>query len=198
MGIEINQSFDVDAPIDEVWAFVTDPRRVASCMPGASLDEIIDERNFRGSIRVKVGAITAAYKGKVEMTGVDESSHAVEIHAAGTETGGETAKASMKSSLARLDGGGTRVVAEASVELTGKIMQMGRGMIQGVSDQLFEQFAGSARAQLEGGAGAEAAVTVDGGKPLRVVPLLFAALWSAITGLLRRVFGRGAAKEHSG
>lgn len=198
MGIEIKQSFDVDAPIDEVWAFVTDPRRVASCMPGASLDEIIDERNFHGSIRVRVGAITAAYKGKVEMTEVDESSHAVEIRAAGTETGGGTATASMKSSLAKLDGGGTRVVAEASVELTGKIMQMGRGMIQGVSDQLFEQFAGSARAQLEGGAAAEAAVTAGGGEALRVVPLLFAALWSAIAGLFRRLFGLGTAKERRG
>ena len=197
MAIDIKQSFDVDAPIDEVWAFVTDPQRVVSCMPGASLDEAIDERHFRGSIRVKVGAITATYKGKVEMTEVDERGHAVEIRAAGTETGGGTATGAVKSSLVAIDGGGTRVVADASVELTGKIMQMGRGMIQGVSDLLFQQFVTTVRAQLEGPAGKEAAVAAGGDEPLRVVPLLFAALWSAIAGFFRRLFGCGTAKERA-
>lgn len=162
-------------------------------MPGASLDEVVNERNFRGSIRVKVGAVMASYKGKVEMTEVDEAARSVEIQAAGTETGGGTASATMKSSLAATDGGGTRVVADASVELTGKIMQMGRGMIQGVSDQLFKQFVVAARAQLEGAPAPVAASRTDA--PLRIVPVLLAALWSAVAGLFRRLFGGGPAKE---
>ena len=194
MAVEIKQSFEVDAPIEKVWAFMTDPHRVASCMPGASLDEVVDERHFRGSIRVKVGAVMASYKGKVEMTEADEAVHSVEIQASGTETGGGTASGTMRSSLVAVDGG-TRVQADATVELTGKIMQMGRGMIQGVSDQLFKQFVAAARSELETAPSAGAVPAARSAEPLRIVPVLLAALWAAITGLFRRLFGGGPAKE---
>jgi hypothetical protein len=148
------------------------------------------------------------------------------MKAEGKETGGGTARGTMTSRLTALPGGGTQVVAEASVDLTGRIMQMGRGMIQGVSHQLFLQFVNRARAALEvvpaaaelaangadavrvaGTTGEEGAGS--GGAPasrerkvvaahgphddaIRVVPLLLAALRTAIVRFLRRLFGRGA------
>ena len=157
MAIEIREKFEVNAPIDVVWRFVLDPHNVAACMPGAALEQVIDERTFVGTIKVKVGAVMAGYKGKVELTEVDEAAHVVRMKAEGNESGGGTAKGLMLSRLTALADGGTEVVAEASVDLTGKLMQVGRGMIQGVSKQLFQQFVTRARAQIEAIAANEAA-----------------------------------------
>jgi carbon monoxide dehydrogenase subunit G len=157
VAIDIRETFQVRAPLDAVWRFLMDPERVAACMPGAELEEIVDERTFHGNVKVKVGAITTRYKGRVRLTAVDEAAGAIEMLAEGRETGGGTAKGAMASRLRALPDGGTEVVAEASVDLTGRIMQVGRGMIQGVSHQLFLQFVASAKRHLEAPAEARAA-----------------------------------------
>jgi len=195
VAIEIRETFQVQAPIDRVWKFVLDPHNVAACMPGASLEQVVDEKTFVGNIKVKVGAVMAAYKGRVELTEVDAASYTVKMKAEGTESGGGTASGSMVSRLVTLPDGRTEVVAEASVDLTGRIMQVGRGMIQGVSKQLFQQFVKSARAQLE----AEAAAAAAGAPPppppvkqesINAVALLFRTIWAAIVSFFRRLFGR--------
>ena len=194
MAIEIKEKFEVTAPIDRVWRFVLDPHNVAACMPGASLEEVVDDRTFVGNIKVKVGAVMASYKGRVELVEVDEATYTVKMKAEGTESGGGTARGSMLSKLVTLPDGRTEVVAEASVDLTGRIMQVGRGMIQGVSKQLFQQFVKSARAQLE----AEAAAVAAGAPPppppvqreeaINALSLVFRTLWEAIVGFFRRLF----------
>ena len=193
MAIEIREKFEVAAPIEKVWRFVMDPSKVAACMPGASLDEVVDERTFLGSIKVKVGAVMAAYKGRVELVEVDEKNRTVEMKAEGRETGGGTARGKMTSRLTSLANGGTEVVAEASVDLTGRIVQVGRGMIEGVSHQIFLQFVARARQSLEAepaaGSSVETPVPVKQEEALRVMPLVFAALWASILGLFRRLFG---------
>jgi carbon monoxide dehydrogenase subunit G len=196
MAIEIEEKLQVAAPIDEVWQFVTDPQRVVTCMPGAGLDEMVDDRTFLGTVKVKVGAITASYKGRVEFTEVDAQGHRIQMRAEGRETGGGTAKGTIAIRLVELAEGPTELVTEASIDLTGRIMQVGRGMIQGVSRQLFKQFASSTKALLEapaaatGEVGAPAAdVTVARQTPIRIVPLLLKALWEAIVRFFRRLFG---------
>jgi len=203
MAIEIEEKFTVNAPLERVWDFVMDPHRVAACMPGAKLDEVVGEGNFVGSIRIKVGAITAAYKGKVEFTAVDAAAYSVELSAQGTETGGGTAKATMKSVLRALPDGHTELVATASVDLTGRIMQVGRGMIQGVSHQLFKQFVAKAKQDLEAEDAAATQETVAAGAAassadddaVRVLPLMLQTLWAAVVGFFRRVFGRPATEK---
>lgn len=200
MAIEIRETFRVAAPIDRVWRFLIDPAQVASCMPGASLDEVVDERTFLGSVRVRLGAISASYKGRVRFDEVDEVAHRVRALADGRETGGGTARGTLTSRLSGLPDGGTEVVAEASVDLTGKVVQVGRGMIQAVSAQLFKEFVAKVRVKLEASAG-EAAVTSPGAvatspardESIRVVPLVFAALWAGIVRWLRRLIGHPAA-----
>ncbi|MFP6627126.1 MAG: SRPBCC family protein [Deltaproteobacteria bacterium] len=198
MAIDIKETFEVDAPIEDVWSFIMDPRRVAPCMPGAQLDEVVDERTFLGSIKIKVGAITASYKGRVEMTSIDEATHSVEMAAEGRETSGGTARGTMISRLRSLDGGATEMVIEANVDLTGRIMQVGRGMIQGVSHQLFLQFVAAAKKHLEAAAAASAVeagatgseVAPSSGQAIRVVPLILNVIWAAIVGFFRRLSGR--------
>jgi carbon monoxide dehydrogenase subunit G len=194
MAIEVRETFQVEAPIDAVWRFVMDPHKVATCIPGAELEEVVDDRTFLGSVRVKVGAITARYKGRVQLTEVDEKAHIAQMVAEGRETGGGTAKGTMSSRLRSLPDGQTEIVTEASVDLTGRVMQMGRGMIQGVSRQLFQQFVARAKERLEAphAEGAEDRAAREE-EPLRIVPLILRALWSAIIGFFRRLFRRPAA-----
>ena len=190
MAIEIRETFQVQAPIDAVWRFVMDPEQIAACMPGAVLEEVVDERTFLGSIKVQLGAVTISYKGRIQLTDVDEQEYTVRMEAEGREMGGGTAKASMSSSLRALPDGQTEVTTEANIDLTGRIMQVGRGMIQGVSQQLFQQFVARAKARMEAptGAAEEAAATET--EPIRVVPLIFRVMWSSITNFFRSLFRR--------
>ncbi len=213
MAIEIKEQFEVAAPIDAVWRFVMDPHKIAPCLPGAKLEEVVDERNFLGSVKIKIGAITTSYKGKVELTEVDESSRVMKMLAEGRETSGGMAKGLVTSRLRSLANGQTEVIAEASVDLTGRVMQVGSRMIEGVSHQLFQQFAKKLKKQLEAEEGAAAglapglpgdaaALAAAGPVPDRppqreeedeavaILPLILRSLWEAIAGFFRRLVRR--------
>ena len=212
MAIDIRETFQVRAPIDLVWRFLLDPHQVAPCMPGAELDEIIDERTFLGNVKIKVGAITTKYKGTVHLTTVDEIARRIEMSAEGRETGGGTAKGSMIAEMRTLPEGLTEVAATASVDLTGKIMQVGRGMIQGVSHQLFLQFVATVQAHLEPLAATPVAAAIEPGvatttpdvaasaapvpipraepQAIRIVPLVWNVMWAAIVRFFHRLIGR--------
>ena len=195
MAIDIKETFRVRAPIGTVWQFMLDPQKVAACMPGAVLEQVVDERTFLGAIKVKIGAITTSYKGRLQLTDVDEAAHSIKMKGEGRETSGGTAKASLASQMKALPDGRTEVVAEASVDLTGRIMQVGRGMIQGVSHQLFLQFVSAAQAQLEqasGRASAAGEATAASAAPpqqqaIRILPLLLAVFRSAILRFFQRL-----------
>ena len=192
MAIEIEETLQIEAPVERVWEFVMDPERVVNCMPGAALEEVVDERNFVGKVKVKVGAISASYKGKVEFTEVDPTARAVQMTAEGREAGGGTAKGTIDMALATLESGPTELSITAKIDLTGRIMQVGRGMIQGVSHQLFKQFAASVKGILETegeeSRAVEAAVAEQ--QELAVLPLIFRTIWAAVVDFVKRLFGR--------
>ncbi len=208
MPIDIRETFQVNAPIEAVWRFVMDPHRVVTCMPGAALDEVVDAQTFVGTVKIKVGAITTSYKGRVQFSELDEKEHTVRMLAEGRETGGGMAKGTMSSRLRAVAPGQTEVVAEASVDLTGRIMQVGRGMIQGVAHQLFLQFVARIKESLEvqqaPAAGADAAASSPMSSPMkastenvpiRILPLVLGVIWSSILRLFRRLIGRSAQPE---
>jgi carbon monoxide dehydrogenase subunit G len=206
MAIEISEKLQANAPIEVVWEFVMDPARVVSCMPGAELLEELSDTTFVGQVKVKLGAITAKYKGEVMYASVDEETYSVQLTGQGREAGGGTAKGSVEIRLQALEDGRTEMITEAKVDLTGKVMQMGGRMIKGVSAQLFKQFAKSAQQQLEaaaaqsGGGASETADTMaddmlpqaapQEGEALAVVPLLLKTLWAGILNFFRKLFGR--------
>ncbi len=187
MAISLQETFRVAAPIEAVWAYVMDAERVAGCMPGAALDEIVDEQTFLGTIRVKVGAITTSYRGKIQFAEVDEAGRSVRMLADGRETGGGTAKGTMASQLRAISQSETEVIVEASVDVTGRIAQVSRGMIQGVSQQLFQQFVACAKASLETPEHAAAAIE-QANKPVSVLPLVLHTVWASVVGFFRRLF----------
>ena len=196
MALEIRETFRVAAPVDRVWRFLMDPAAVASCMPGASLDEVVDERTFLGTVRVRIGAISASYKGRIRFDEVDDAGRTIRAVAEGRETGGGTAKGTLTSRLSALPDGSTEVIAEASVDLTGRVVQVGRGMIQGVSAQLFKEFVAKVSAKLETPATELAAAVAPApaeGESIRLLPLLLSVLRDAIVRFFRRLLGRPVA-----
>ena len=100
MAIELSEGFQVNAPLGRVWQFMLDPESVAACMPGAALTESIDERNFVGSVKVKIGAITAKYAGNIAYTTTDESSGTVVMLVEAKEKGGGSVSGTITTRLA--------------------------------------------------------------------------------------------------
>lgn len=210
MAIEIQEKFEIEAPADQVWQFVSTPELVVGCLPGASLAEVVDERNFLGRVKIKLGAVTAAYKGKIQFEEVDVERYVLIMVGEGKDPSGGTAKARITVQLSVLESGATEMSTDATIDITGKVMQVGAGMIKGVSHQLFQQFAKTAKQRLEqvtaassegapgdassdAGATVPAAVARDDGEALSILPLLLKTLGAAIRNFFARLFG-GAKK----
>ena len=165
MAIRIEETFRVNAPVESVWRFLLDPHQVVQCLPGAELLEAQDERTFAGRVRVKVGPITASYKGRAELTEVDEKDHRVRMTGEGQDTkGGGSARMTMTSRITAGGDGAAEVSVESEVQLVGKLAQFGRGMVEEVSKQLFRQFTECARQRLEAepAVGSESEAAADG------------------------------------
>ena len=150
MGIPVEKQFVIDAARGEVWAFLTDPARVAGCLPGAAITEQVDERTHAGTIAVKVGPVSARYKGTVRFERLDEAEGVAEIVAAGQDVRGKGgADMRMTSRVVARGPAETEVTVASTVNITGILAQFGRGMIQDVSDEMFRRFTDAMRAALE-------------------------------------------------
>jgi carbon monoxide dehydrogenase subunit G len=151
--MKLEQSFDVDAPLETVWAALIDVEHVAPCLPGAELTEVGEDGTFHGTFSVKIGPATAAYRGTLKMEEVDEAAHEVKMRASGTDKRGQGgAKALMHSKLSEGPRGGTHVQVETDMQITGRLASFSRGgMIQDVSNRLLGEFASCLQASLRAG-----------------------------------------------
>jgi carbon monoxide dehydrogenase subunit G len=137
--MELTHEFRVAVPPAQAWAVLTDVERIAPCMPGAQLQEIEGEE-FRGLVKVKVGPITAQYKGKATFLERDESAGRLVLRAEGRDTRGQgNANATITATLVG-DGDGTKVTVGTDLTVTGKVAQFGRGVMADVSAKLLQQF----------------------------------------------------------
>ena len=150
MAMEISKSFVVKAPAGEVWTFLTDPVRVARCLPGAAITGQVDDRTHAGTITVKVGPVAASYKGTMRFERLDPAARTAEIVAGGQDVRGKGgADLRMISTVVERAAGETEVTITSQVNVMGILAQFGRGMIQDVSDRMFGTFVAAARAELE-------------------------------------------------
>ena len=167
MALEIAKTFVVNAAPEAVWSFLTDLPRVARCLPGAAIGEKVDDKTSTGTMTIKVGPVSSTYKGKVVFERLDPGARTAEILASGQDVRGKGgADLRLTSSLKPLPGGQTEVTAISLVNVTGILAQMGRGMIQDVSDEMFQIFSERMRAELESNGAAsavQAAAAVAGG-----------------------------------
>ena len=138
--MQIENKFDVAASPDRVYSFLLDVNRVVTCMPGAELSEVVDPTTFKGKVRIKVGPITAQYKGTASFAEQDVNAHRVVLKAEGRDTRGQgNASATVTATLVP-DGDGTKVTVVTDLTITGKVAQFGRGVLADVSGKLLGQF----------------------------------------------------------
>ena len=156
MALEISKTFTIDAPKQAAWDFLTDPYRVARCLPGAAITGKQDDQSYTGTITVKVGPVSASYKGKVRFEKLDPAAGTAEIVASGQDVKGKGgADMRMQSRLREISPGKTEVSATSQVNITGILAQMGARMIQDVSDQMLQRFTQAMQAELGSASRAE-------------------------------------------
>ena len=137
--MELTNDFRVDVAPEQAWTVLTDVERIAPCMPGAQLQEVEGDE-YRGIVKVKVGPITAQYKGAATFIERDEVNHKAVLRAEGRDTRGQgNANATITATLTP-DGQGTRVSVVTDLTVTGKVAQFGRGVMADVSAKLLTQF----------------------------------------------------------
>jgi len=140
MAMELENSFTVPVPPDQAWDVLLDVKRIAPCMPGATVDEA-DGDVVNGRIKVKVGPVSLTYRGTAKFTERDPEAHMVVVEASGKETrGAGTASATVRASLAPAETG-TLVSMHTTMNVTGRPAQFGRGVMVEVGGKLVEQFA---------------------------------------------------------
>jgi carbon monoxide dehydrogenase subunit G len=137
--MKLENEFRVDVPVEEAWGVLLDVERIAPCMPGAQLQEVEGDE-YRGIVKIKVGPITAQYKGAARITEVDDANHRAVLRAEGRDTRGQGNASATVTTTLQPDGGGTRVNIDSDVTITGKVSQFGRGVIADVSAKLLDQF----------------------------------------------------------
>ncbi|HVP68699.1 MAG TPA: SRPBCC family protein [Anaeromyxobacteraceae bacterium] len=190
MAIAIEERFVVRAPTASVWEFLVDPLRVVTCVPGGALEEVADERTYRGRIRVQIGPFTMTYGGRVRLAEVDATARRVKIIGEAVDrSGADTARLTLHSWLATLPGGATEVVAQAEVEVGGRPVELGRGFLEHLGHEFFREFSDRVRAAIESEEAARAARRAGekrtaprpvGAAALRALPILVKALRSWI------------------
>jgi uncharacterized protein len=213
--MKLEQTFDVAAPLEQVWAALNDLERVAPCLPGASITSHDEDGTYHGTFTVKLGPMTAAYNGTIRIEDVDEAAHRATLKARGTDKRGQGgANATIVNTLSEHEGG-TRVEAVTDFSITGRLAQFGRGgIMQDVSNRLLRDFAAclstrlaeapaAAPAEPEPPAAEEVAAaattppstpppaatpppTAPAAQPLKGGSLFFGVLWQRIKSLFKR------------
>jgi uncharacterized protein len=150
--MKLDQSFEVAAPLDQVWAALIDVERVAPCLPGADISGRNEDGTYNGSFRVKLGPTAAVYAGTLALETVDEGAHTATMQASGTDRRGQGGATATIVSSVKEGGSGTTVV-EVSTDytITGRLARFGRGgMIDEIGARLLTEFASALQTMLTG------------------------------------------------
>ena len=147
--MQIESEFVVQAPIETVWSYLLDVERIAPCMPGAELTEVVDDHTWKGKTNVKVGPVALSFAGTVVLEERDDAAHRVTLNAKGMEQRGKGAASAKVLSFLEEVETGTKVVMQTDLTITGAVAQYGRGMIADISQRLTKEFAACLAANLQ-------------------------------------------------
>ena len=209
--MKLVNEFTVAAPIEQTWTTLLDVERVASCLPGASIEPVGEDGSYRGRMRVKVGPVSMSYGGTVRLAEVDADSHVAAFEARAKETRGTgTAAATIRNTLTET-ADGTRVQVETDLDVTGRPAQFGRGLMEEVASKMLGQFSGrleklvldgppadSSPAGASAGSGAKAADADGGAAPRAASSAPFADDEGEVLDLGAAMLGGGATKLVAG
>jgi carbon monoxide dehydrogenase subunit G len=160
--MKLQNDFLVDAPLDETWATLLDIQRVAQCLPGATLESDGSDGVYRGSMQVKLGPMTLAYKGTARMAEVEDDAHSATIEVKAKELKGQgTATARIRNRLEPGEGGATHVTVETDLNITGRPAQFGRGIMEDVAGKMLGDFAKRLESEVLRGSNGHSAAAVE-------------------------------------
>jgi carbon monoxide dehydrogenase subunit G len=147
--MEFDNSFEVPLPADETWKLLMDIRRIAPCLPGAELTDVVDDRTYKGKVGVRLGPVSLAFAGTVKFDEIDDAAHRAKISAQGSDAKGRGAANATATFHLEEVAGGTRVLVHTNLTLSGAVAQYGRGVgiIQMTAAQIITQFANNLKAQ---------------------------------------------------
>jgi hypothetical protein len=190
--MEFDNSFDVPLAPAQAWTMLMDIPRIAPCMPGAELTEIIDRQNYKGKIAVRLGPVALAFAGRVEFENIDAANHSARVKAQGSDAKGRGAANAAATFRIEPAGSGSKVLIHTDLTLSGAVAQYGRGagMIEATASQIIGQFAGNLRAQLALQPAAKVATAPPPAKPISGLSLLLRVVWSKLAAL----FGGGSVR----
>ena len=200
MQVTLDKAYPIKAPLDACWGVLSDIAELATCMPGAAITEKLDEKNYKGSVKVKVGPATAAFAGDIEVISVDQTARTLVMMGKGADKGGSSASMHLTATLVAVPDGSTELLGKADVIVNGKFAQFGGRMMTSVSDMILSQFASNFEIK------AIAATPTDTGsttpdadtKSTNVAPAAqavtelngLAIVWMLIKDFFGRLFGR--------
>jgi carbon monoxide dehydrogenase subunit G len=206
--MQLENSFSVGAPPDRVFAYLLDVNKVAGCVPGAELSEVVDPTTFKGKVKIKVGPITVAYSGTAKIVDRNDAQHSAAIEAEGRETTGPGSARAKALMTVEAEGAESLVKIVTEYNVAGRVAQFGRGVMEDVSRRIVNDMAACIKANIEsaepggdvgegpggdvgegGGSTGSGSTTLSASqaslatsKPINAFELLFSVLWARLTG----------------
>jgi carbon monoxide dehydrogenase subunit G len=150
MQVKVEKTFKVKHDVEDVWALLSDPTKVVTCVPGAKLTEVVDEQTYKGTISVKVGPTLSEFKGQVHIEEMDPQAHRMALSGKGQDVKGKgSASMKMSGELRVLAEGGTEVITVSEVSIVGLLAQFGGRMVNDISNKIFGEFTKSFQQMLD-------------------------------------------------
>ena len=199
--MKIDNAFEVPLPVEEAWIVLTDIERIAPCMPGAELTEVIDDRSYKGKVAVRLGPVALSFNGTARFEEINEADHKARVKASGTDGKGRGGAQADVAFALHPKGDATEVLIQTDLQLSGSVAQYGRGsgMIADLSSHLVSQFADclkqklaeTARDQASHSDDAEPVTAPQPAAPVSGLSLGLRLLWRALLRGVRQLFARG-------
>jgi uncharacterized protein len=192
--VEFDNSFEVPLRPAQAWPLLMDIRRIAPCMPGAEVTEVIDDTSFKGRIAVRLGPVALSFAGVIKLEDLDGVNHTARLKAQGSDAKGRGAANATASFRLEPAGSGSKVLVHTDLTLSGAVAQYGRGVgiIQATAAQIMTQFAANLKSQIgeqdqpaapAPGAGPTPQPPSPAGRPISGFSLMVKVIWNAVARL---------------
>ncbi|MEM7105921.1 MAG: SRPBCC family protein [Bacteroidota bacterium] len=211
MNTKITKEFEIDQPIGTVWTSLSNPEDVVTCVPGASITEKIDDKNYKGQVVTRFGPVKATYNGDIEIVELDEANHTMRLKGKGLDSKGKGSADMIMVGTLSPEGEGTKVHFDMDITIVGTLAQFGSRLINDVSQQLIGQFVESFRDKLtaenagtaegvEGGESTSAEATAENATPPKednaldassLVGTVLKSLLNSVLDFFKSLFGGG-------
>jgi uncharacterized protein len=190
MKVQLEKSFALAAPAEAAWTLLQDVEAVAGCMPGARITEKVDATHYKGTVTVKLGPASLAFRGEVEVKELDSAARALHLVGRGTDTTGTSgASMDLRARIEPVDAASCRLLGVCEVSVSGKAATFGGRLMSGVADQVLRQFVANFQQRLPGVQAAQ--VEAAPAAPARELNGL-ATLWAMVRDWMQHLFARSA------